>query len=200
MLEMFVFKISGVSSLMLSNPEEFINDSEAEGNDGALKVSKKKTYDKNEEAAKRVYKDDDGNFVVLAAAFRRALITAATGRKFGKVAARNLISGGTFPAEDLVIICDEKGKPAKKYDIDSRSVVIKSGQKRNRVMRHRPKWKKWTMSLAMEIDTELIAAEQVLDVLNVAGRIIGIGEFRPDPSDGKSGVGTFGRFKAELVA
>ncbi len=39
----------------------------------------------------------------------------------------------------------------------------------------------------------------ITEILNIAGRIIGIGEYRPDTSNGRKGIGNFGRYNAELV-
>jgi len=155
---------------------------------------KKKVYDDKEEAAARCYKHD-GNYVHPSASIRRALITAVTGKRFGKVAARNVISSSVFPSEDFMVICNGDGKPATHYEIDKRSVVIQ----KSRIMRCRPKFMIWSIMLPLDLDLDGITLHQVTEGLNMAGRNIGLGELRPDPSDGKKGVGTYGRFTAEFV-
>lgn len=190
-MNIYVWLITGKSPLMQSNPVEFIE--KENGDQSGLKI-KKKVYIDTEEAKKRLYIVDN-NYCHPAAAFRRGLITATTGRKYGKTAARNVIAAGVLPAEDFLVICDKKGAPAKKYDLDVRSVIIGKA----RIKRVRPKFMKWSLKLPLEIDEELISTEQVTEALNLMGRLCGIGEFRPDPSNGKSGVGTFGRFSVELI-
>jgi len=191
MIKVHVWKIIGISPLMQSNAECI----EMNNNDA---LSVKKTYDDKDEAEKRLYKVD-GKYCHLTSAFRRALTDAVRGRKFGSKQARYIISAAVFPVDEYCVICSKDGKPIKKYTIDKRSVVIKSGAKRNRIPRVRPKFITWTMLLPLEIDLELIQIEQVTEALNLAGRLIGIGEFRPDPTEGKSGIGIFGRFTAEFV-
>lgn len=192
MIKVHVWKITGKSPLMQSNAECI----EVEVSDG-LTAAKKK-YDDKEEAEKRLYKVD-GKYCHITSAFRRALTDAVRGRKFGNKQARYIISAAVFPVEEYCIICDKNGSPFKKYTLDKRSVVIKVGAKRNRIPRVRPKFVTWTMKIPFEIDLQLITVDQVTESLNLAGRLIGIGEFRPDPTEGKSGIGTFGRFSAEFV-
>jgi hypothetical protein len=123
------------------------------------------------------------------------MMTAVSGRKFGKKAARMVIAGAVFPVETDCIILKGNGKPAKEYIIDKQPAVVGKA----RVPRCRPKFFPWSIMLPLELDTDLITPAQTLEALELGGRIIGIGEYRPDPSGGKSGVGNFGRFSAEIV-
>lgn len=184
------FKIIGKSPLMQSNPASMSN--EAGGGD---KLGVKKKYDDKEEAEMRTYRNDQKQFVHPSSAFRKCMLTAVSGRKFGKKPARMVIAGAVFPTEQECIILDGKGKPASEYAIDKQPVVVN----KNRVPRCRPKFVSWQIELPLELDDELIQPTQVLEALTLGGRIIGIGEYRPDPSNGKSGIGTFGRFTAEIV-
>ncbi|MGE3807343.1 MAG: hypothetical protein AB7K24_21985 [Gemmataceae bacterium] len=57
----------------------------------------------------------------------------------------------------------------------------------------------WQRSLVLEIGEDFITdLDMVTQVLNRAGRIDGIGELSPDTSQGGRGVGSYGRFRAEL--
>lgn len=188
-IKIVTFKISGTSPLMQSNPESLC------GEPDSAELGVKKKYNDDEEAALRVYKNADGQFVHPSAAFRKCMMTAVSGRKFGKKAARMVIAGAVFPVETECTILTEKGKAAKDYVIDKQPVVVGKA----RVPRCRPKFWPWTLLLPLELDTDLITAEQTLEALTLGGRIIGIGEYRPDSSGGKSGVGSFGRFTAEIV-
>jgi len=196
--EIHTWLIEGISPLMQSNPEKFIESSEKDDKKAKKLSAKKKTYNDEEEADNRSYRDN-GNFVHPASAFRRGLCAAVAGRKYGPKSARMVIAGAVFPVEEAIVILDQKQKPASKYTIDRRSVVIKSRGARNKILRCRPKFEKWSMKLALEIDTDLIEEDQVTQALVLMGRTIGLGENRPDPSDGKSGIGTCGRFTAKLV-
>ncbi len=184
--EIVTFLIVGRSPLLQNNPAEFI------GNDdsgGGLAARKKKYIDKDE-ARMRTYKDPDGAYYHPCEAFKKAIIRAVTGKKFGKVSAPGIIKGGVFIVEDYALILDGDGKRATSYSIDRRSVVVNN---KGRVMRCRPVWKPWQIHLALEVDTAILLASQVEESLALAGRIIGIGDYRPERG------GDFGRFTATLV-
>ena len=190
-LELHVWNIVGVSPLLQNNPAGTMSSGKEEG-----LSAKKKVYNDDEEAAIRVYKNDEGQFVHPTAAFRSGVLVAAGGRKIGKKAARAILAGAIFPAEIETILLDEKGKPIKDYKVHKCRVVVgKSG-----VLRCRPQYFPWSLKLAVEVDRDFIPnLDVVTEILNIAGRICGIGDNRPDTSKGKSGVGTFGRYKAELA-
>lgn len=190
-LELHTWKIVGVSPLLQNNPAGTMKGSE----DGGMSAGKK-SYNDDDEAAVRVYRNAEGQPIHPTAAFRSGMLEAAKGRKIGKTAARTVIAGAVFPAETEAQLVDVKGKPLAKYTVHKCRVVVgKSG-----ILRCRPQWSPWNVMLALEIDTDFIKdLKLVTDILNIAGRIMGIGDNRPDTSKGKSGVGTFGRYKAELV-
>ena len=124
------------------------------------------------------------------------LLEAAKGRKINKKAARGSVAGAVFPAEDRLTILDKKGKPKKEYVV--RKCRVKVGTAG--VLRCRPQWDNWTMNVPLEIDTDFIPVDMVTELLNIGGRIAGIGDERPSVDKGKNGVGSCGRFTAELVS
>lgn len=181
-LQILVFDIVGISPLLQNNPSEFIEKVE----DSAI-ASSKKVYDDKEEASLRVYKDPDGNFVHPANAFPKAMLNAVKGKKFGKQFATTLIKGAVFVAEPWIPILDKNGKRAKKYEIDRQPVVIGKA----RILRCRPCWYDWRMKLPLEVDVAILSRSQVAEALSLAGRIIGIGDYRPENGGG------YGRFRVE---
>lgn len=191
-LELHTWRIVGVSPLLQNNPAGTMKS----GSDVGGMSAGKKVYNDDEEAAVRVYRTADGDPMHPTAAFRSGMLEAAKGRKIGKTAARTIIAGSVFPAETEARLLDSKGKTAKTYTVHKCRVVVgKSG-----ILRCRPQWTGWTCLLPLEVDTDFIKdVGLITDVLNIAGRIVGIGDNRPDTSKGKSGVGTFGRYKAELI-
>ena len=190
-LELHTWNIIGVSPLLQNNPAGTMK-----SGTGDSMSAGKKVYDDTDEAAVRVYRCEDGSPMHPTAAFRSGMLNAAKGRKINKNSARSVIAGAVFPTETESRLIDEKGKPLTKYSIHKcRCVVGKSG-----ILRCRPAWMPWRLVLALDIDTDFIGQlNLVTELLNISGRIIGIGDYRPDTSGGKSGVGTFGRFQAELI-
>ena len=66
-------------------------------------------------------------------------------------------------------------------------VVVKS----SRILRTRAKFDTpWSCTFELDVDDELIDQDQLLEWLDIAGRQIGLGDWRPEKS------GMFGRFTA----
>ena len=189
-IETHVWKLKSRTPLKQNNPAETMTS----GADTGLTAGKKK-YDDMDEATMRTYKDGD-KFVHPTAAIRACLLAAAIGRKIGKRAAKGVVAGAVFPMELNMVILDGKGKPHKKWVIDK--CRVKVGQAG--VIRCRPRWDEWSMEVPIEIDTDFVSAEHVTDLLNIAGRIIGIGDERPDTTNRRNGVGICGRFTADLIS
>ena len=63
---------------------------------------------------------------------------------------------------------------------------------RNRVLRTRAKFDEWSCTFTLFVDDELVDQEQLEAWLDIAGRRIGLGDWRPEKS------GTYGRFEAEV--
>lgn len=189
-VKIHIWKLTGTSPLISHNPANTMK-----GDDAAALSSKKKVYEDDEEARIRLYINDDGTYYHPSAAIRLALLEASKGRKINKKPARGLVAGAVFPAEDRLRILDEKGKPKKDYVI--RKCRVKVGTAG--VLRCRPQWNNWTMNVPLEIDTDFMTPDIVTELLNLAGRIAGIGDERPSVDKGKNGVGSCGRFRAELV-
>ena len=188
------FKLTAISPLMQSNPQSM--ESSGPTDDGKIRVNKKTVYDDKHEAEIRCYQQD-GKFVHPSMSFRAGLLKAGSGKKFGKLFATSLVESGVHVHNEFEEILDLKGKPVKAYEIDKRSVIVGKA----RVMRCRPKFREWTMVVELEIDDEYIALDQVVDLLNVMGSKVGLGEYRPerDSAKGLKGSGNYGRFRAELA-
>lgn len=178
--EIVTFTIIGISPLLQNNPANFIGKGDEDGG-----LVGKKTYNDEEEARLRLYLDPDGAHCHPCEAFTKAMVKAVAGKKFGKLFATSVIKGAVFITEPFALIEDENGRPATKYTIDRRPVVIG----KSRVLRCRPCWKPWRIQVALEVDVAMVRPENVKEALSLAGRIIGIGDYRPEKGGG------FGRFK-----
>lgn len=64
---------------------------------------------------------------------------------------------------------------------------------RNRILRTRAKFDEWGVSFIVEADDELVDENQLEAWLDIAGRRIGLGDWRPE----KSGI--YGRFQMEAI-
>ena len=184
-MELLTYRITGVSPILQNNPAKMAT----QGSDG-LK-SGKKIYVAADEAEAAVYRNEQGEIIVPAIAFRAALFRAATNRKIGKLSAKSAVAGSIFPVETEVQLVNAKtNKAIKDYKIHScRAVVNKAG-----IIRVRPMIENWACDLVLEVDTEMIPNVAVItELLNIAGKIAGIMDWRPEK------LGTFGRFTAKLA-
>lgn len=137
-----------------------------------------------EQASRKIYSDPDGSLYVPGSNVFACLIAAGSFHKVGK---RQLttIKTSLIPAGCIVeeLVCP---LGTKEWEVDSRSVVNPSTQ--GRMMCHRPRLDKWSISFILDIDTSVFDPKLIRAVLDDAGKKIGLGDFRPQRK------GPFGRF------
>jgi hypothetical protein len=149
---------------------------EAKGN--AAKGSKAK---KTDDIESYVYRDDEGTICIPGEYLRGAIVTAAKYRqdpRSPRKSAMDLFKAG------VVCLTPIASTGAKDWHyIDRRRVTIQ----RNAVTRQRPALRAgWRAEFDMQIMLpEYIAPQLLNDVIQAAGRLVGLGDFRP----------TFGRFQ-----
>jgi hypothetical protein len=177
-VEVIEYPIEHTSPLLMHNPAGMKVMGEV--------MAKKKIPTQEEEAAAGVYRLPSGQLYMPNDAFRSALVKAGSGRKIGKTFVTTIVKGAVFSATDAVPITSPDGTPITTWDsIDVRRVIIgKAG-----ILRARPRIEKWAAVVPFEIDTEMISPELVEELLDLAGRLVGVGDYRPEKS------GPFGRFR-----
>lgn len=116
-----------------------------------------------------------------------------------KLAALGVLQkGAVFPLSEYCPLSDpESGQPVTEYEIDVQRVVVPATG--SSVPRARPKVNRWQTTLELEYDDTEIFPVDVKFLLERAGRIIGVLEYRPKPKKSRVG-GPYGRFEVELVA
>lgn len=72
------------------------------------------------------------------------------------------------------------------WTVDTRAVRIPSTG--GRILCHRPCFHDWRISFSMNCDTELMSVKLLREIVDAAGKRIGLGDFRPDCK------GPYGRF------
>jgi len=154
--------------------------------DGGAKLRKIPTPE--DEAMAGLYVLEDGAYGMRGEAYRSALLNGLKNKKVGRASAISVFQAAVFSVKEWVTLVDPKTKkPLKEYAVDSRRAIVQ----RQGVIRSRPRFEEWGAYVPLFIDTEMVSADQVLEHLNVAGRIIGVGDYRIEKR------GMFGRFKAE---
>ena len=147
----------------------------------------------DEEASTKIYQDEHGRMCFPGIGPRNALIAAAGTFKVKTRGSSRAISSRPFFSTlrvepELIPILDAKsGKVAKSYAVDTRRAVV---QKQG-VQRSRPRFEGWRLDFELVGDEyELAIVEPILQpVLEYAGRVVGIGDYRPQKT------GWFGTFE-----
>ncbi len=142
-----------------------------------------------EEAEKVTYRFPNGELYHPGAAISRLLREAGSNHKIkgSRRSVKFAVPSAVIVLDDAIAIeCPESGEAISDYEVDSRPVVIPSTK--GRVMRHRPRLDKWSMTFHLEIDDDLLPVEFVHQLLSEGGKKLGIGDFRPEKG------GPFGRF------
>jgi hypothetical protein len=181
-MELVTFKIEGISPLIQHNPAGMAP-AQAE-----QKVGRKVIPTPEVEALGSLYRISTGELGHPAMAFRAAVLGGAKGRRIGKTAATTVVKGAVFAADEWATLCDPAtGDPLREgeHQVDARRVVVQG----NGIVRGRARWEKWAATVRFEIDPDFLAVSQVGELLAIGGRIIGVGDFRPEKN------GPYGRFK-----
>lgn len=187
-METIRLKITGTRPLLMHNGAAMMPDEGADTKGAVVK----KIPTPEEEAQRGAYRFPDGTLYLPAEAFRSSMIEAAKGRKFGKRSAPDVVAGSVFVTSDTVALIDDRGTPMTRYEIDVRRAVIRSTG--GSVVRARPRLDKWAAVLELEFDPDFVRPDHIVQLAEIAGRIIGVGDYR-----GGKRRGPFGRFAVELM-
>ncbi len=143
------------------------------------------------EAAEKVsYKDAQGRFYFPGAAIGRLLREAggAHKQKGSRKSVKYLVPAAVLVLDDAIVILNGDGKtPVKDFEVDSRPVVIPATK--GRVMRHRPRYDKWSATFQVRVNETVLPPDIVHRLLTEGGEQIGIGDYRPEKG------GPFGVFR-----
>lgn len=138
-----------------------------------------------EQATKTAYIDSDGMLHMPGPNVFRCLIEAGKYLKAGKskvtTQKSSMIPAGISLQEIVLPFGTDK------FEVDSRSVVIPSTG--GRIMKHRARLDEWKLTFTLDIDETMFDLRFVRQLVDDAGRRIGLGDFRPDRK------GPFGKFK-----
>lgn len=141
------------------------------------------------ECQRSLWLDASGAPTIPATAIRAAIETGARKRKQGPQVRGGLVVLDTafeYDRDRYGITLEELGNKAQ-FTVP---VVVQ----RNRIARTRAKFDTpWSCTADVDVDEELVDRSQLLEWLEIAGRQVGLGDWRPEKS------GTFGRFQVESI-
>jgi hypothetical protein len=173
--------IEGISPLLMNRFTEANEVAVSGGTSVTLRGSKGTP---REQATPKCYADDKGELYVPGPNIFAALIAAGTFHKAGKskitTMKTSLVPAG-IQIDELVCSLN-----TDQWEVDSRSVVIPSTG--GRIMCHRPRVDKWSLTFTLDVDTTVFGPNLVRALVDDAGKKIGLGDYRP------ARKGPFGRF------
>jgi len=174
--------VQGVSPLLLRRFTE-AQQQAASNQTSSVMIGQRGTP--REQAQESLYLDSRGKPIFPAPNFLAALIEAGRYIKAGRsklTTARSSI----VPAGLMVLGLECPLEPGK-WEVDSRAVVVPATG--GRIVRHRPRFDQWSFTATLDIDEEVFSEKLIRELVDIAGKRVGIGDFRP------SRRGPFGRFK-----
>jgi len=171
----FKVRIEGIAPLL---QHRYVFKDELE--EAGIKRSGKPDYSQQWKAA--LYYDDGIGIYQPSSHVEGALIKAATSYQIpgkGKKTYKDLFKAAVIVNPELIEHgikgdLDELVKEGKIL-LDKRPVVVQ----RARVERIRPRFDDWALDFEIQVNDDQIAKEIVQQILEFAGRYVGIGDFRP---------------------
>lgn len=137
-----------------------------------------------------LYWSDDMGLYMPSENIFAMLIKAAKRLKLGQqISAVSVDDAIGFPIQTK----NSKNKDALKADENTwfrKAVCVQ----RARVIRTRPIFRSWSLDFTLELDTTMLQPEQVQQILDVAGKSVGLGDWRPGSP---SSPGPYGKFTVE---
>ena len=123
-----------------------------------------------------LYLAPDGKTIIVPGInIEKSIIEAARKSRKGKQCESGVMVDGDIPLDFA-----DKGKSLDKiYDsnqyADRRMVAVD----RKRIARTRPKFQTWGLSFRIDFDNELVNRADLIDIVDLAGQLIGLGDYRP---------------------
>lgn len=132
--------------------------------------------DMKKEMEECVYYTPTGKVGFPASGFKKAMVEAAP---YMKGLDKKLIKGSLFIIENLVEI---------KYKKRTVNEAICRLANKVPMVRHRPEFTDWTTELTIRFNSKQLTAEQIFNLIKLAGFHIGVGDWRPQCN------GSYGQF------
>ena len=138
-----------------------------------------------EQAARKLYLGLGGTPIIPQPNMFRCIVDAGKFFKAGKVKVSTSKSSLLPACLDLegVEIPIVHSEP---WEVDTRAVRIPATG--GRILCHRPKFNDWSLSFILRLDDEILAPDLIREIIDAAGKRIGLGDYRPDCK------GPFGKF------
>lgn len=174
--------IEGVTPLLLN---KFHDEAQQKASSGSSIVAVGDKGSPKEQATKKLYTDEAGKFVIPQPNLFRCILDAGKFFKAGKskvTTQKTSLIPACLSIEQLTIPIAHK----EPWTVDTRPVRIPATG--GRILCHRPMFNDWSLTFTAELDTELLTPKLLREIVDAAGKRVGLGDFRPDCK------GPFGKF------
>ena len=182
-MKTYEITIEGVTPLLM---HAFTDAAQIAATEGTRNSAVGGTEEPREQAESCLYTDNDGNPIIPQPNLLRCIMDAGkffkNGRSKVTTQKSSLIPACVDIAELAIPLVSENG-----WKVDTRPVRIPATG--GRILRHRPCFDDWRLTFTLELDTEIISPKLLREIVDAAGKRIGLGDFRPDTK------GPFGKFK-----
>ena len=179
--------IVGVSPLIMNAFSDAAAESASEGSRASAAAVDRGSAAEQCEA--RLYIGEDGQIIMPQPNLFSCIVAAGTFYKSGRskltTQRGSLLPGCMFFDELYYALKSKDG-----WSVDTRPVRIPATG--GRILRHRPIFHDWSIDFELMIDSDELALGLAREVVDAAGRKIGLGDFRPQTK------GPFGRFRVDL--
>ena len=189
--------IKGVSGLVVNNGAAGL-DTRSPANIEKAQIAKKRGSNRTESDEDRLrelecftslYLDENESPTLPPAVLRACLEGAARKTREGAAVREGLIVTDVelfdYDRELLGTTAEDVAKNAQ--------FTVGAVVQRSRVLRTRAKFDEWSVVFVIDTDPELVDLEKLTSWLDIAGRRIGVGDWRPQKS------GHYGRFQVETI-
>jgi len=138
-----------------------------------------------EQAEKKLYVGADGVLMIPGPNMFRCLIEAGKFFKAGRSKVTTQKSS-LLPACVSLLEIEIPIQHKEPWQVDTRAVRIPSTG--GRILAHRPCFHDWKLGFEVDLDTDLMGVNLLREIVDAAGKRIGLGDYRPDCK------GPFGKF------
>ena len=183
MIKRFKIEITGTTPLILNKFTDQAALAATTSERGAVTLAEMTPM---EESDTKLYKDEDGNLMIPGP---NLLACVTEGGKFFKIGKSKVTTLKTsmVPACVMMETVTIPLQSKEGWTVDSRPVRIPSTG--GRIIRHRPIFNDWVLAFECELDASLISPKMFREIVDAAGKRIGLGDFRP------ACKGMYGKFK-----
>jgi hypothetical protein len=175
-------ELQSMSPLLMHNPDSM---KPRDDKPGRQRIPKPE-----DEARASAYRLPDGQLYLKADMFRGSLLNACVGQRVGRKAAKPVFNAALFTTDREVspLVDPTTRKPLTTWETDTRRVVVQN----QGIIRARARVPHWLCEVEFEFDPDMLAIEWIDTMLALAGKISGVGDYRPSAPKGKGGP--YGRF------